>query len=404
VRILLYFIDALPGNRFPNSVADTGITEVDEFIRVSDIDHGTLFTNFYTGTPDTPRSLSAFFFGQESRESGFESRSDWPGHVSCEGSKSIFKKFIEEGFQVSFYLSEREIISKRFIPQDSVSDAQIFNSSNKKLSQHPFSPKDSLVFFQNNDYHFEIDDRYSHRSAFQAGVKRVFNHINSEINYEDFDHIIFFSDHGSRLSDATPSIWALTEDRVRCFLYVWSKNSRRDRVEESILSICDLHHYLLAMAFNQEESLEELIEERFKKGIIFEDYNSFYPVINSNHDEWGFIQEGIIHRVNNRDLTFDSVTLEEFSSINQAKMPKRPGKNYVLNSLDYVIAEMCLRSKSFSEFYSRMQQQANMESAISDSSILFLNQEKRIRTKSRRVQYLLLSKINRALIKIVPKG
>lgn len=403
MRILLYFIDALPGNRFPNSLQGTGIAEVDEFIRVSDLDHGTLFTNFYTGTPDTPRSLSAFFFGQESRESGLESRSDWPGHVFEMNYKSIFKKFIEENFEVSLYLSEREIRSKRFIPNDSVSDVRIFNSSKSSLNRHPFSSNDSLIFFQNNDYHFEIDDRYSHKSAFEAGVKRVFNHINSEVNYKVFDHIIFFSDHGSRLSDAIPSTWALTEDRIRCFLYVWSKDPKKNGVKESLLSVCDLHQYVMGMALGQDDSLEDLIAKRFIKGIVFEDYNSFYPVINSNHDEWGFLQGGVIHRINNRELLFDSKTLDEFSSLNKAKISKNPRANHALRNLEYVIAEMRFRSKSFSDFYLKMQLQAKMESAISESDILFLNQDKRSRRKTRRFKYLLLSKVNRVWLKIMTK-
>ena len=397
MKILMYFVDALPGNRVTMMEKSLKFKEFNKFV-ASYGERGTRglqFSNVFTGTPDTPRSLSALFFGKEAIETELASRASWPGYATDLEFSSVFKKLQNFEFEVSFYLSKREITSKRFVPQECIAEARIYDSSRHRLSEHNFIAKNSLVFFQNNDYHFEIDDRHGHKSAFKVGLARVLNHVNTEVNFELYDFVIFFSDHGSVLSDSLKSDWSLTEDRIRCFLYLWSKQGFNRTQEESFLSIIDLHQILLNIAKGKQAISSSIIASREKQGIVFEDYDSFYPSINANHDEWGYLRHGMLHRISVKNPQFNSSIIDVSAYRKENKKKNQERYSTLHQQLDDAVKILNLRSKSFFEFYKRLLQEKQMTFGDSSSDFYYLNGEKRLRGNLSKRYFQLKSRFKR---------
>ena len=215
------------------------------------------------------------------------------------------------------------------------------------------------------------------------------------MNFELYDFVIFFSDHGSVLSDSLKSEWALTEDRIKCFLYLWSKQGFDRTQEESFLSIIDLHQILLNIAKGKQAISSSIIASREKQGIVFEDYDSFYPSIIANHDEWGYLRHGMLHRISVKNPQFNSSIIDVSTYRKENKKKNQERYSTLHQQLDDAVKILNLRSKSFFEFNKRLLQGKQMTFGDSSSDFYYLNGEKRLRGNLRKRYFQLKSRFKR---------
>lgn len=204
MKILLYFADMVRADLL-NEGSDKDSFDLN---RVLNSLGGIRFKNAHTPSPDTPRSLGVFFTGKFPKNNGCVSRSDWPGHSIEESQIDLFTAFLQSGFEVLTCVYPIEVSTGRFFPRRVKKSLQYFRNLGDLSIRSKNIGGDQLIFIQDNDYHFEVDDRFGHYSAHKAGQKRVARNLEGFLNRfpsEYFDITVVFSDHGCRFSSENQS-------------------------------------------------------------------------------------------------------------------------------------------------------------------------------------------------------
>lgn len=295
MRILMYFADMVRSDLVKSDLDVKG----QELSKVLSEIGGFRFERARTPSPDTPRSLAVLFTSQLPKDNGCATRHTWPGHNLSATHPDLFGLFANANFEIFCQLYQIEISTGRFLPRRSLEKIQVFEDLGKLIQSSVSSHASQLIFIQDNDYHFEVDDRYGHPSAHAAGQRRVAANLRRTLQkYPSgyFDVILIFSDHGCRFINENSSPHHLLDDnRVGVLLHYFEKGRSAIALDAKSLSakpvgIEDILPTLLSSASIKVP--EHLVgHDLFKSGKInrtffHEDHSTFASDENSTHEHW----------------------------------------------------------------------------------------------------------------------
>jgi hypothetical protein len=270
MRTLVVFIDMLNTEYLITYNKKRLQTPLDDFFYSF---KGTTFTNIFTPGPDTGRSLASFWSGVPPYLNGCDKRGKYPKFFL---TVPTFFDFLKDSKVVLKILSERKNIFPPTIQKN-----EYFTSS-LDLIRKP--AESQLSFIDILDSHHVLDDvGYSQKGIKLANIqtRNSLDFLFSNIDKEDYDTIIFFSDHGHILSkEVKKGINALNfldSSRSRILLHIWNKKDKSHLINDVFGSITDIHDFIIRIYQNNKPSTLQTINS-----IVFEPKNPEYILIEDN--------------------------------------------------------------------------------------------------------------------------
>lgn len=248
---------------------------------------GTTYTNIFTPAPDTARSLSAFWTGIPPYNNGCDRRGKYPHFFLNKGS--FVDKLISKKVKITLLSDQKNI----FPPK--LSDDFFYVQSLNEINHH----NNHFVFINLQDSHNVLDDvGYTLKGVQKANrqIVKSLDYIFNSISRNDFDKIIFFSDHGHSLVSKGVSIlnsdsW-LSNGRSKIFLHMWSKNELEHNLDSNFGSIMDLGSYIQE-TFNIDEEVHPKTFIGFTPNsdqlLLIEDFFTLKKEVFSNPNIWRII-------------------------------------------------------------------------------------------------------------------
>lgn len=275
-RVLIYFIDMFRAELFEENqtqwMAELG---------------GVHYTNAWSPAPDTPRGLSSFLYGRYPSESGHFTRADYPLPKKKKSNVSILETFSSNDFAVFVLQSKIDASYVRLVPPTPPQGWRYFTAREELLEALQLVPVDQkiIVFYQNNDYHYEIDRARNSFLGHALGVERVASDIElltNTLGTSFFNLGYFFSDHGCLFTEeeVDESSW-LDERRGRSFLFKTDFAGAGVVPSSDIIDLPQFHGMILRDVFGV----------RCGRGLagwtVIEDYPlNHFPLENGRLTEW----------------------------------------------------------------------------------------------------------------------
>ena len=261
---------------------------------------GTTYSNCITPAPDTPRSMASFFTSVYPKDNGCEFRSMWPGYFLNPNFPSLFKILESNGYKGFAKLANHSFSRNALIPKDAVEAIEFCNSFvsiRDAISSQ--SQEKQYVFIQDMDYHYEIDQRQSDKSAHLAGCNRISNSISNFlqiVGHDYFDLVFLFSDHGCKfLQDEKSALSLLDQDRTNTLMFMHRKNDNFLTVDNDLRSIMDIFPTVLNLTrIDMTPTYREghsLLLSWPNRELSIEDHGNFTMSIGDRHRLWGYRSE-----------------------------------------------------------------------------------------------------------------
>ena len=298
MKFLIIFADMLRPNRF--GLFNEKISSNNLDIKLINLG-GTVFTNCFTPSPDTARSMAAFYSGLLPSENGCDTRAKWPSKFMKKNISTIFDPFIKEDYQMHFFSNPNEREGGLF-PHNITSVGTHNDDFDLKnfLSKIDLSP-DHLVFLSIPDYHWALQDLgYTFKAEKHAlkEINKSFDIVFNEFHKDDFDYIFIFSDHGFKFrSQLKFEKWHdfLNRDRSNIFLFSRKKGDKDIEINKKLCSIQDIKHTVEDIfGMKNDFSLFNSIEKR--DYLVIEDHLSIKGAqINRNLDIWAVMKKDEIY-------------------------------------------------------------------------------------------------------------
>ena len=261
---------------------------------------GVFFANCITPAPDTPRSMASFFTSVYPKDHGCEFRSMWPGYFLNQIYPSIFQTLGSNGYKGYAKLTDHLFSRNALIPKDAVDTIEFFDSlASIGKAVTCDSQEKQYVFIQDMDYHYEIDQRHSDKSAHIAGCNRISNSISSFLQFvghDYFDCVFIFSDHGCKFSqDKKSTLSLLDEDRTNTMLFMHRKSDTSLVIDNNLRSIMDIYPTILNLSnIDKSPTYHEghsLLQSWPDRQLSIEDHGNFTMSIGDRHRLWGYRSE-----------------------------------------------------------------------------------------------------------------
>jgi hypothetical protein len=153
------------------------------------------------------------------------------------------------------------------------------------------------LFIDIFDSHLILDDLgYTIKAVKKANIqlKKNLDFIFNALNTYDFDHIVFFSDHGHLLVNETKRITPenfVKSSRTRIFLHHWYLNANTHKVEDRFQSITGLSKFYEGLYDSGKNTLQynnNLFIDELTKPLLIEDYYSLNSIIKTEPYLWNF--------------------------------------------------------------------------------------------------------------------
>ena len=307
MKILAVFIDMLSSDFVNISNSFDSSKKLDRYFESLG---GTVYSNMFSTTPDTPRSMSGFWSGFFSPASGSRTRMDYPRDSL--NQKSLIKYLSDAGFIINCY-GNKISFKQGLVPDDEL--AVITYTEDKLLSDYIeeiIALDDSCSTFNFiilNDYHDAINFLGANIYAVNNGLERIYNKINY-INTsvaDSFDMFICFSDHGhlmvedywSSLFDLRPNTIKLSKNllnyrRTKIFAFVRTKSDSAINYDNSLRSIVDFFPTVLDYSkVSHQGNIDgvSLFSEKFHNYLIFEDFLELRANLQSHPQIWGYLDD-----------------------------------------------------------------------------------------------------------------
>ena len=105
MKILVVFVDMIRANRLSLFNNDIKLkTQLDnEFEQLG----GTIYTNFYSECPDTPRAMASFISGKLPYQNNCDLRTKWPRYF-LESETNIFDQLIKKDYDLNLFSNPNE--------------------------------------------------------------------------------------------------------------------------------------------------------------------------------------------------------------------------------------------------------------------------------------------------------
>ena len=291
MKILFYFLDMLPGTVMEDTVEKNEYPLMREFLHDFT---GTFYTNAYTPSPDTPRSIACLFTAATPKIHGCSTRDKWPGHFMASDELNQLLFLQSEGFEIFTLLAKNEISSKRFLPNSEKlkfkNHQDILSFKSSVLNSNAF--ENSFFFVQDNIFHDVVDERSGHESSIKSGLKQSLNNLRiffDTINKDNFDLVVLFSDHGFKPFRYPKSKSHHLDDiRIKIFLHISSKGDTGFMKDNKLRCISDI----FPIIFNKLNIKTSIQRDHLSEGrdyVVVEDHGSLGPNVSGRPSHWKII-------------------------------------------------------------------------------------------------------------------
>jgi len=305
VKILFLFWDMARVNLLNSYDKNNRKTSIDVFL---DKIGGTLYTNCYTPAPDTPRSLACMQTGLYPSKNGCDSRIKWPAFF-LNNVNTIFDLLDEEGFKKIFYMTKEHYDTGPFNNKN----GNFFHEYSKFLSSvcsHINSEKDLFAYISLQDYHWAIDDYGGTHKGVEKGQDKLVSFTESffkEVDIDNFDYIITFSDHGHKMNSEILKegcLELLNDDRSKILMHIRKKFQNDNVVNPKLCSILDIPDTIrdilgLETNKNLDDGISLLLEESHSS-VVLEDHLDFSVSPIQGLEQWGCVTDKEMYITNIR--------------------------------------------------------------------------------------------------------
>ncbi|MBI2552380.1 sulfatase-like hydrolase/transferase [Candidatus Uhrbacteria bacterium] len=303
MKILIIFIDMLRPEMLHvvNRTREKGSLD-EEFEKIG----GTLYRNCFTPAPDTARSLACVWSGKYPYKNGCDKRIKYPGFFLKNDGKNILEILLEHGFNLSFFNNPNEKRNGVFPPGFNSRGVHNTDLNLEKFLQGLDIKDKSLVYISLADFHYAMDDFDYYPRFVKKGHQKVANSLRilrRDLNVDDFDHLLIFSDHGFKLRrefKKEPAYLLLNKARTNTFLLHRKKADRGLVVSERFSSVMDIYPTLCEIiGAPVAENIDgiSLFSEKERPYLIAEEHTDFAPRVNQTINIWAVIKKnGIYYR------------------------------------------------------------------------------------------------------------
>lgn len=284
---------------------------------------GTLFEACYTPAPDTYRSMGALWSSCYPAENGCDNRCKRPFEWLKKPEETFLEYLLSSGYIFNSYVGAWEGKNVGLFPN--VYTKYPFNFSTgkfiKEYTKEIFLGNDSFTFLNLEDLHFILDDKSYTLKAYKEGEKKICDLIDSFFEIfpvEQFDEIIFFSDHGFRFWNEKGG-YSLDKRRTNIFLFWHEKNDASLKIDRKLRSIMDIYPTLLNKCgiYYSKSNIrgKDLFGEEYHNELLLEDHTSFYATILDSVNCWGVVTNAGIQFCNSDLVWNDGLIHSELQNL-----------------------------------------------------------------------------------------
>ena len=279
-----------------------GFTKENELAKLFSAIGGEYYTNCFTPSPDTTRSLAAAFSGSPSHENGCSTRIRFARHFLKEGIDDMFSEMIRSGYKVNIF-HEPEERDLGIFPTTVYSNCYLHEDYNlEKYIQVIKDDRSSnrCDYIGISDFHQVYNDYgYNQRGARKAlaQITKTLRMVVNRIDINSYDHCFFFSDHGFRISGDlfNPAIY-LGEERTNVVMLHRTKSDTGLRLNNKLCSIMSLCASICNLVNSKAKQCDfPLWDKREIEHIVVQDHFNYQPRVMQNIDYWGVIKKEKIY-------------------------------------------------------------------------------------------------------------
>jgi len=276
MKTLIIFMDMLRTDFLNTYSKKAQKSVIDEFFLSFG---GTTYTNIYTPCPDTGRSLASFWSMNPCYLTDCNKRGKYPKQFL---NNSTFLDVLEgDHVNINLYSHHRENI----FPHQFDGEKYKIHS----LSYSQYSGERSLTFIDLPDVHHVLDDfGYTIRGVQKAHIQLLdsLNFLFSNIDKDQFDTIVFFSDHGHLLNiERGTKINFLDYRRSRIFLHIYNKGDNKHSNSNVFNSITIIGKKILEL-YSSDNNINKLEINDEIDWLLIEDFFGITTGINQIPDIW----------------------------------------------------------------------------------------------------------------------
>lgn len=311
MRILLVFLDMFRVNLTNTYNENNERTLFDDSI--SKIG-GSLYMNCYTPGPDTPRSNGCLWSSSYPKKNGCNNRLKYPKYyLKKRDFLGILKR---NGYDLNFYINPytKEVGE---LP-NSIEDCSYFSDglSLDSFFNHARLSDNSLTYLSFGDFHYVISDTYAQKKYVKKAYDlsgKIIDGVNSIVNYDLFDLVIFYSDHGFKMREENldTDLKMLGDSRTQILLFIHRRGDNSIDKQYRLSSIMDIYPTILdfcSIEFDQNEiDGLSLFSDNEHEFIMIEDHRTFGVDLGQTIERWGFKTNDYLIAVNpNLDWQIDN--------------------------------------------------------------------------------------------------
>ena len=311
MRILLVFLDMFRVNltniydeHNERTLFDDSISKIG----------GSLYMNCYTPGPDTPRSNGCLWSSTYPKDNGCNNRLKYPKYyLKKRDFLSILK---QNGYDLNFYINPytKEVGE---LP-NSIEDYSFFSDdlSLDKFFNHAKLSDNSLTYLSFGDFHYVISDTYAQKRFVKKAYDlsgKIIDGVNSIINYDLFDLVIFYSDHGFKMREENldTDLKMLGDSRTQILLFIHRRGDSSIDKKYKLSSIMDIYPTILDFCSIEYDQKEidglSLFSDNEHEFIMIEDHRTFGVDLGQTIERWGFKTNDYLIAVNpNLDWQIDN--------------------------------------------------------------------------------------------------
>lgn len=300
MRILIVFLDMVRSEMGYKSSLDFAkenpLAEI--FKRIG----GEYYTDCYTPSPDTTRSLASAFSGWPSHKNGCNTRIRFAKHYLKDDISDMFMELIGSGYNVNIFHEpeERElgifpasVYKTCHIHKDYDLNAYLTKISNDRSDNR-------CDYIGISDFHQVYNDYgYDRRGARRAlsQLARTVETLAARLDLDSYDNCFIFSDHGFMISEDLfhPAVYLGKERTNVVMLHRRSgdKELLLNRKFCSVMSLCASVGELVGSKVGYADYPLWASKEIDK--IIVQDHFNYQPRVMHNIEYWGIISKDSIY-------------------------------------------------------------------------------------------------------------
>ncbi len=302
MKILMIFIDMLRPNLLHLIDESQPAREIE---KVFEKWGGTLYTNCFTPSPDTPRSNACIWSSRYPLDNGCDNRLKYPKFFFREANQDIWAVMKDAGYTFNVYMHP----ATKMIGELPPCMENCGNFSDGKTLKD-FLPtvevnENSFTYFCLEDFHAAVTDYFAAPKCIPIGDKKIADAlrvIDKGLDVESFDLMVVLSDHGFRIYKEPMPDYAAQMGRMRSQVLMMTriKGQKEVTINEKFCSLLDVYPTICKQANLQPRGPIEgvsLMEQETRLPLIIEDHRTFNAELGQTIEYWGILDREGMHCV-----------------------------------------------------------------------------------------------------------